>query len=785
MENRLDIGAELARILDGMSGNARLTKELIRDKAEYDQEKNTLCLHFRTARHHAPADFLRLQKELADFEQGRVELVISQREFASEIAKEETLERFLKDYILLKWPVMLPFISSAAIERKQDGAVVLIVFGSDTGRDLFETMGLRDEVQEYLYRVYNMACAVKAEVDETAENGREYTPPKEVAPVETAQGEDAKSKPETKRPQATDAVQQALQKPKKQARQAGITNMDELVPGNKYSIEGEVIHVEEPVALPTEGSFKKKFVVTDYRTSILCFYFSSTKYRQKFEDVKKGQQVVVSGTYDIDSFERGNCTMKVTDIRPSAKRRRADTSDRKRVELHAHTQLSAQDALTDVGKLVARAAEYGHPAVAITDHGVVQAFPDAASAASKHGIKVIYGVEGYMVDDTRRVYDSEKPCSFADEYIVFDIETTGLSHIHCDITEIGAVRVKDGQIKDRFQTFVKPGHPIPGKIVALTGITDDMVADAPEPGQALAAFREFCGEDSVLVAHNAEFDTKFVFGKAEALGIRFENPVVDSIPLCRIAYPHFKNYKLNTIAKALHIPLEHHRAVNDAECTAKIVLLAFRQFEKLGAQDMFAVNALAEQAGISKNQRTRHVILLCKNKEGLKNLYKLVSYSHIDYFYRRPRMPRSLIEKHREGLIVGSACENGELYTAVVAGESNEKLMEIAGFYDYLEIQPVDNNEFLVRQGTLKDREAVRACNRKVVELGEKTGKPVVATCDVHFLDPHEEYFRRIILKVQGFDDVVQPPLYFRTTNEMLQDFSYLGEEKAREVVVD
>ncbi|MEG1158495.1 MAG: exonuclease domain-containing protein, partial [Christensenellaceae bacterium] len=371
------------------------------------------------------------------------------------------------------------------------------------------------------------------------------------------------------------------------------------------------------------------------------------------------------------------------------------------------------------------------------------------------------------------------------EFVVFDIETTGLSHINCDITEIGAVRIINGEQTEQFQTFVRPANPIPAKIVGLTGITDDMVKDAPLPEQALRAFKEFCGENAVLVAHNAEFDTKFIFHHSKKIGIEYHNKVIDSIALCRLAYPMLKSYRLNAVAQHLKIYLDHHRAVNDAICTSEIMLRCFGEFKKNNAHDMKEVNVLFSKKANHKNSHAYHTIILCKNKRGLRNMYKLISHAHIDYFYKKPRMPKSLIEQHREGLIIGSACEAGELYSAMVKGASEERLIEIAKFYDYLEIQPEQNNEFMVREGMVTNMQDIRAFNKRIVELGEKLKKPVAATCDVHFLDPHEEYFRRIIFQVLGYSDTTQPPLYLRTTDEMLKEFEYLGEKKAYEVVVE
>lgn len=785
---------ELNRVIQKISEDTRLKNKLKAVKAEYYPKKNAVELHFHTVKHCSPKEFLQLESMVNTHCSEHISIVVNQSCHVQEITDHTKLEKYVKDYVIMKQPAMLPFISNASLHHEKDRLDIL--FDNEMGKNLFVTMGLKDAVQQYFKDSYGETVSIQLSFDESMDCKTEYTPPKLKQKAEQADApanmsehtEHVSAKPIQDSTVARDTKPREKTKAPKRAPKSAnmnISPMNEMIAGYPYHIEGEVIHIAEDIQLKDGKFTKKKFVISDYTTSVLCYYIKSTAYKMKFSDVSLGDRVVVSGMYDIDTYERGQNTLKVNNIRPSNRRPRMDTVDKKRVELHAHTQMSAQDGICDVKKLIARAAKWGHKAIAITDHGVVQAFPDAAGAAKKHGIKVIYGVEGYMIDDHKRVYDYNQHLDFEDEYIVFDIETTGLSPVNCDITEIGAVKIKNGKAVDRFSTFVKPASPIPAKIVSLTGITDDMVKDAPSPSEALAKFHAFCGEHAVLVAHNAEFDTKFIFGKSKEFGYDYNHRVLDTIALCRVALPQLKNYKLNTVAAHFRIPLQHHRAVNDAECTAEILLRCFEIFRQMGAQNMNEVNTLRRDEKAYQNARTHHIILLVKNKRGLRNLYKLISHAHIDYFYRRPRMPKSLIEEHREGLIIGSACENGDLYSAVVAGADEQKLKNIASFYDYLEIQPTANNEFMVEKGILANAEAIQQCNQKIVRLGEALEKPVVATCDVHFIDPHEEYFRRIINKVQGFDDSSQPPLFFRTTDEMLEEFSYLGSEKAYEIVVE
>ena len=475
------------------------------------------------------------------------------------------------------------------------------------------------------------------------------------------------------------------------------------------------------------------------------------------------------------------------DINKLTKIERMDTAEEKRVELHMHTTMSSMDAVTAASKIVERAAKFGHKAVAITDHGVVQAFPDAQIAAKKNNIKVIYGVEGYLADNGTPIVINGHEESFDDEYVVFDIETTGFSSKNDKIIEIGAVKLKDGEIVDSFSTFVDPKVNIPYKITELTSITQNMVNGQPTIDEVLPKFMEFVG-DSVLVAHNAAFDVGFIKKNLMDMGKTLKNPVMDTVPLARYLYPDLKKVKLNLVAKHLGISLEnHHRAVDDAKATAEILKFSFKKMkEEMDIHDVKTLNEKYLSNIDVKKLPLHHIIILAKNQIGIKNLYKLVSMAHLDYFARRPRLPKSIITEYREGLIIGSACEAGQLYKAVLEGKTDAELKEIAAFYDYLEIQPIQNNEFLIRKGNVKDEDELRDLNRKIYDLGKEMDKPVVATCDCHFLDPNDEVFRRIIMAGQGYGDADnQPPLYFRTTNEMMKEFEYLGEEACREVVIE
>ena len=469
--------------------------------------------------------------------------------------------------------------------------------------------------------------------------------------------------------------------------------------------------------------------------------------------------------------------------------KRNDNSLVKRIELHCHTKMSDMDGVSNVADIIKRAKKWGMPALAVTDHGCVQAFTEASHSLDKNDpFKVIYGVEGYLVDDTKQLVENSRNQSFDDPYVVFDIETTGFSPLSDRIIEIGAVKVVNGTITDKFSTFVNPDIPIPFRIEQLTSINDSMVLPAPKIDKVLPDFLKFC-EGCALVAHNASFDVSFIAHNAEELGLPFDPTVLDTVTLARVLLPQLNRYKLDTVAKALNVSLEnHHRAVDDAGATAEIFVSFLKMLKERDISTLDELNKLSEldEEGIKKLP-TYHIIILAKNDVGRVNLYRLVSWAHINYFHRVPRIPKSVLAKYREGLIIGSACEAGELFQAVVRGVPDSELGRIVNFYDYLEIQPIGNNAFMIRNedSSVQNEEDLQDLNRRIVCLGEQFQKPVCATCDVHFLDPEDEVYRRIIMAGKGFKDCdEQAPLYLRTTEEMLEEFAYLGPDKAQEVVV-
>ncbi len=533
--------------------------------------------------------------------------------------------------------------------------------------------------------------------------------------------------------------------------------------------------------------------VTDFTDSIVLKIFTRNDQLPELLDagLKKGAFLKIKGVTTIDKFDSELTIGSIVGIKKIADftTMRMDTSPQKRVELHCHTKMSDMDGVSEVKDIVKRAMKWGHKAIAITDHGDVQAFPDANHAISpEDDFKVIYGVEAYLVDDLKDIIVNSKNQSLDDTYVVFDLETTGFSPDRNKIIEIGAVKVENGVITERFSTFVNPEVPIPFNIEELTSIKDDMVLDAPKIEEILPEFMEFC-KGAIMVAHNAEFDMSFITKNCERQGLPTEFTIIDTVALARILLPNLNRFKLDTVAKALGVSLEnHHRAVDDAACTAEIFVKFIQMLKDRGMETLNDVNQMGQASpeAIMK-MPTYHAIILATNDIGRINLYKLVSMSHLTYYHKRPRVPKSEFVKYREGLLLGSACEAGELYRAIVGGRPEEEIIRLVKFYDYLEIQPIGNNAFMLRSDkeSVNSIEELQDINRRIVKLGETFHKLVVATCDVHFLDPEDEVYRRIIMAGKGFKDADdQAPLYLRTTEEMLKEFEYLGSEKAEEVVI-
>ena len=542
------------------------------------------------------------------------------------------------------------------------------------------------------------------------------------------------------------------------------------------------------------GNLIVSFDITDGSGSITCkFFIDKGIYAQDIEPVlDAGASLSVKGAVQYDDFQKETVIMvsELAVMEGEPANARKDEADEKRVELHLHTRMSDMDATNSAADYIKRAASWGHKAIAITDHGVLQAYPESYDAAKKHGIKVIYGVEAYLIDDMGAICKYSRGQNIDSEFTVFDIETTGLNKETDSIIEIGAVKIKGGEIVGEFTALIDPEIPLPQKITSITGITDKMLSGKPKIGDVLDKFLEFVG-DSVLVAHSVAFDAGFISNWAKQLYDKpLKNTMLDTVELSRALYPELKSHKLNLVAEHLGIELKsHHRAVDDAKACAGILLECFKKLRESHGQDipitLDEINATGSGAIDKSKLRSSHAVILVKDQDGLRNLYELVSKAHIEYFHRRPRIPKSEYMKHSKGLMIGAACESGEIYQAVISNAPLSHIETLANFYDYFEIQPLDNNEFLIREGRVSSRQELMDINRRIVDLGREFNKPVAATCDVHFLEPEDEIYRRIIMAGNGFTDAdSQSPLYFRTTGEMLSEFEYLGSDLAYEVVV-
>ena len=567
------------------------------------------------------------------------------------------------------------------------------------------------------------------------------------------------------------------------------------VEDGQVSLDGEIIFMEDREL--KNGKTLLSFDLYDGSSTMTCKAFLPKESAKKIiKRLGKVKGIKIEGNAQMDSFSNELTVMANTIIEGNGVKKeiRQDNAEVKRVELHMHTKMSQMDAVTSAEDLIKRAIKWGMKSIAITDHGVVQAFPEAYHLVGDDNpdIKIIYGVEAYLApDNTKSIYNG-KGQDIDATYCVLDLETTGFSATNDRITEIGIMKVKNKEVIDEFSCFVNPERHIPERVTEVTNITDEMVKDAETIEQVFPKMLEFLGdqENTVIVAHNANFDVGFLKQNAKRLGYDFDYSYLDTLSLAKDLFPDYKKYKLGKIAENLGIKVEvAHRALDDVDTTVKVFNVMIDMLKEKGAKKLEDIDEVAADPAAKaeeyKKLKTYHAIILAKNYVGLKNLYKLVSFSHLDYFYRKPRILKSLYKKYSEGLILGSACEAGELYQAIEQGRPDEEVEEIAQDYDYLEIQPIGNNQFLIRNGIMRDEEDLRDINRKIVALGEKLNKPVVATCDVHFMDPQDEIYRRILEAGQKYDDADnQAPLYLRTTEEMLKEFEYLGEEKAYEVVV-
>ena len=691
------------------------------------------------------------------------------------------------------------FFNDAVFDFNGDNLSVELKHG---GLEILNNIGAKKKIQDYISEHFNRF--VKVEFTGTLEV--DYEQNEQVAKQAAEFIKEQKEK------------QRAIEAQRKQSVFEDVTSIKfypetkELVYGNtkvnvaptpirnlnwetaNATICGDVFKFEERET-KRGNKFRVSFAITDYTGSyIVKMPYAVTKEEKDNLAKVEGKTAYVSGKIEYDDFEHEkvlfpNCVCLVE------RYHRKDEAKEKRVELHLHTNMSTMDGMTPAEDLINTAHKWGHKAIAITDHGVVQSFPAAMNTVEKirksdPDFKIIYGVEAYFVNDFISAVKGNKNENLKGEFIVFDVETTGLSPSTDRLTEIGAVRVKNGEIVEEFDTFVNPKMPISQKITELTGITDEMVKDAPEEKQALEMFMKFCG-DNILIAHNADFDMSFINAAALRSDIKYSPTYIDTVPMARSLLPDIKNHKLDTVANALKLPpFNHHRACDDARVLGQIFVEFIFKLESKECLDTDGINA-ALAGGNWKNLKRYHMIILAKNSTGLKNLYKIISHSHLNTFYKGrggsvPCVLKSYLNEHREGLIIGSACEAGELYRAVLQKKQWGELLEIASYYDYLEIQPNGNNDFMIRNGTVNHENDLNENNKTIVRIGEKLKKPVVATGDVHFLNPEDAKFRAILMAGKGFTDADdQATLYFKTTEEMLEDFKFLGEETAKKVVIE
>ncbi|MBR3564610.1 MAG: PolC-type DNA polymerase III [Clostridia bacterium] len=745
------------------------------DKIAYSRKKGCYMLFLRSEDQLSVKDYNSVKKELLkDIPELKFLKIIIQQDdmFKNEIQLADHISEFIAE----EEPAMTPFILNSRVTV--EGNTATVTFAHDSGPQFAKMLNIAQRTEEYFYYTFGREIRIgRYAVDPSLENEPRTAPEKR----EELTDEELISMVREERKKAPKKSEKRIPRRKEEQH---VTKLSELQPEESGIIEGLILETE---VRPTREGKSVIFTctITDYTSTIYCQRFERKPLEEFEAPLKAGDHCSLEGNYSYNSFKKEYIwnIRKITVLPPYPKRQ--DIAQRKRVELHLHTHMSAQDGLTDVREYVSTAARWGHKAIAVTDHGVVQAFPFAGNAGRDEKIKIIYGVEANMVDAARKVYEG-KDHSFDDEFVVFDIETTGLSREFCEIIEIGGVKLSKGRIIDRFQAFVKPSGSIPADIIRLTGITDAMVEDAEPAEKVLKDFLDFAGDDC-LIAHNADFDTGFIFKKARQMGIEPNNDVLDTLMLARVHITDMRSRSLDKLAQRYGVPLKHHRAVNDAEATALIFVAMLNEIKQKGFTRFSDLNYLADTEAVVKTApHTNHITILCRNKEGLVNLYKLISLSHLKYFRGKPRLPKGELISHREGLLFGTACFEGELYEAAVNGDGDDRLKDIMSFYDYVELQPVENYSYQIKDSYIKSEDDLRSINRRIYRLAKEIGKPVVATGDAHFLDPEDILFRKIVLETANSrDENIDSPLYFRTTDEMLDCFSYLGSAAAEEVVID
>ncbi len=724
-----------------------------------------------------------------------------------EIPTIEASWKTIVEYMSYKYPLTKVLLQNSKIQIQDKLVIVTICVN---GVDFLNARGFDKILEDTLKSLYGKTYKVKyiealkeeeiQKIEQKSKMTEKYEIEKAISEAQAALEEQEENEKEEKKEVEEQVSSEDLpqEEPEEKTplilgRNANIKDTivkvaDISIDSGKIALEGEIINTDSREL--KSGKFLVMFDLYDGTSTITCKAFvEAEKAKAVLGRISDAKGVRISGTAQFDPFakELGVIANVIVETPGKKKQERQDLAKEKRVELHMHTQMSQMDGMTSATDLIKRAMKWGWKSIAITDHGVVQAFPEAHKLLGRDNpdMKIIYGVEAYLVPDKTPSVSFPKNQDIDAEYCVLDIETTGLSFRTEKITELGAVIYKNGEVIDEFECFVNPEKPIPQEVVEVTHITDEMVKDSETIETILPKFLEFIG-DRIIVAHNADFDVGFIKYNAEKLGIKLENTYIDTLRLAKDLFPDYKKYRLGIIADKLGIKVDvAHRALDDVITLVKVFKVMIDMLKEQGAKKIEDIDELGAGKADFKKLPSYHAIILAKNYVGLKNLYKLVSFSHLNYFYKKPKILKSLYKQYSEGLILGSACEAGELYRAIVAGKSDEEVEQIAKDYDYLEIQPNGNNMFMVRNGTVPDVEALQEINKKIVALGEKLGKLVVATCDVHFMDPQDEIYRRILQAGQGYDDAdEQAPLYLRTTNEMIEEFKYLGLDKAYELVV-
>ena len=755
--------------------------ELVVEEVKFSKKQNAAIIYVIIDRKVNPIDFFMLEKkavELFSLKKFIINTIIKEK---SLYIDKEDIERVI-EYICLTNDYLRPLLTDVKIGVEEEDVIIELKM---VGAKFLKLKKVNKNIEKYLEDFFGVSKKIKIIDSEDAkkthkeETNKKSTHVKIEAMKETKK--DAKNKEKTLNEKDSEEKTPIIYG--KNISKESIVEIDSITQDDgKACITGEIISFNKRET--KSGKILLILDVYDKTSTISCKAFLDAK---KADDVlsrlKEGMYIKALGRLQYDMYSKELTIMlnAITEIQ-NARLNRTDIAEEKRVELHLHTHMSSMDGINSAKDIVKQAIKFGHKAVAITDHGVVQAFPEAYMEAydykdKKSKIKVIYGLEGYLISDISPKYE------LPDSYVVFDIETTGFVAGTDKITEIAGVKIQDGRIIDKFSTFVNPERPIPKEVQKLTNITNEMVKDAETIETVLPKFNEFC-DGSIVVAHNAKFDMSFINYFSNKYKLKAPKYTIDTLSIARELFESYQNHKLGTIAENLKIELgDAHRAINDARATAKIFLKMEELLEKKG---MNIKGYIQESDKLDyKAGSPNHIILFAKNYVGLKNLYKLVSISHLNYFYKKPRLQRSLINRYREGLVIGSACERGELYEAVLKNYDDETIADIASYYDYLEVQPIGNNMFHVNNGTVENVEKLQGINKKIIEVGEKLNLPVVATGDVHFLNEEDEIYRRIIMAGQGYDDADnQAPLYFRTTQEMLDEFKYVSEEKRKELVI-